>query len=160
SDAHQQKVMSCPDRHIPSGSILIDENGDAATKATPEKELSPIVSVGNRIPTTNFQIEANLIREHCHSPLSAHQNRQSAAPASYGRVEVNRMSNLQTKMAFVAVMGIVALLPNFALAQSPTTATQSDQPNRVSIVYGQPNNPAFAQLYDLLRERRALERIQ
>jgi hypothetical protein len=26
--------------------------------------------------------------------------------------------------------------------------------------YGQPNNPAFAQLYDLLRERRALERIQ
>jgi hypothetical protein len=70
------------------------------------------------------------------------------------------MSNLQTKMTFVAVMGIAALLPNFALAQSPTTATQSDQPNRVSIAYGQPNNSAFQQLYDLLREHRALERIQ
>ena len=70
------------------------------------------------------------------------------------------MSNLQTKMTFVAVMGIVALLPNFARAQAPTTATQNDQVNRVSIVYGQPNNSAFAQLYDLLRGRRALERIQ
>ena len=70
------------------------------------------------------------------------------------------MSNLKTKMTFLAVMGIAAMLPNFALAQSQTTATQSDQPNRVSIAYGQPNNPAFQQLYGLLRERRALERIQ
>ncbi|MGA7231583.1 MAG: DUF4344 domain-containing metallopeptidase [Xanthobacteraceae bacterium] len=70
------------------------------------------------------------------------------------------MSGLQTKMACLAIMGIAAMLPNFALAQSQTTATQSDQPNRVSIAYGQPNNSAFQQLYGLLRERRALERIQ
>jgi Putative metallopeptidase len=70
------------------------------------------------------------------------------------------MSNLQTKMTCLAVMGIAAMLSNLVLAQSQTTVTQSDQPNRVSIAYGQPNNSAFQQLYDLLRERRALERIQ
>ena len=42
------------------------------------------------------------------------------------------MSGLQTKMACLAIMGIAAMLPNFALAQSQTTATQSDPPNRVS----------------------------
>jgi hypothetical protein len=70
------------------------------------------------------------------------------------------MNNLQIKVTCLAVMGIAAMLSNFALAQSQTTAAQSDQPNRVSIAYGQPNNSAFRQLYDLLRERRALERIQ
>jgi hypothetical protein len=70
------------------------------------------------------------------------------------------MSNLQTKMTCLAVMGIAAMLSNLVLAQSQTTVTQSDQPNPVSIAYGQPNNSAFQQLYDLLRERRALERIQ
>jgi hypothetical protein len=50
------------------------------------------------------------------------------------------MGNLQTKMTCLAVMDIAAMLPNFALAQSQTPATQIDQPNRVSIVYGQPNN--------------------
>jgi hypothetical protein len=69
------------------------------------------------------------------------------------------MSNLQTKMTCLAVMGIAAMLSNLVLAQSQTTVTQSDQPNPVSIAYGQPNNSAFQQLYDLLRERRALERI-
>jgi len=70
------------------------------------------------------------------------------------------MSSLQTKMTCLAVMGITTMLSNFTPAQSQTTATQSDQPNRVSIVYLQPNNSAFQELYGLLRERRSLERMQ
>jgi len=49
---------------------------------------------------------------------------------------------------------------NSALAQSPPTMMQSDQPNRIFIEYGQPYNSAFQELYGLLRERRALERMQ
>jgi Putative metallopeptidase len=70
------------------------------------------------------------------------------------------MSSLQTKMRCLAILGIAAMLSNFTLAQSQTTATQSDQPNRISIVYLQPNNSAFKELYGLLRARRALERMQ
>jgi hypothetical protein len=70
------------------------------------------------------------------------------------------MSSLQRKMTYLAVMGVATILSNFSLAQSQTTAAQSDQPNRISIAYGQPNNSAFSKLYDILRERRALERIQ
>jgi putative metallopeptidase DUF4344 len=52
------------------------------------------------------------------------------------------------------------ILPNSAFGQAQTTATQTDQPNRVSVAYGPPSNSAFQQLYDLLRDRRALEKIQ
>ena len=58
------------------------------------------------------------------------------------------------------IMSVVVILPNFSLAQSQTGPTQSDQPSRVSVVYVPPQNSAFQPLYDLLRERRALERIQ
>jgi hypothetical protein len=70
------------------------------------------------------------------------------------------MSNFHSKMTSFIVMGVVVILPNFSLAQSQTAPTQSDQPSRVSVVYVPPQNSAFQQLYDLLRERRALERIQ
>jgi len=70
------------------------------------------------------------------------------------------MSAFHSKMTSFIVMSVVMILPNFLLAQSQTAPTQSDQPSRVSIVYVQPQNSAFQQLYDLLRERRALERIQ
>ena len=70
------------------------------------------------------------------------------------------MSSRQRKMTYLAVVGVAAIPSNTSLAHSQTTATQSDQPNRISIAYGQPNNSAFSKLYDILRERRALERIQ
>jgi hypothetical protein len=70
------------------------------------------------------------------------------------------MSSLQAKVTCLAVMSIAAMLSKFSLAQSQTMATQSDQPNRVSVAYGQPNNSAFQELFEILRERRALERIQ
>ena len=70
------------------------------------------------------------------------------------------MNNFPSKMTTFIVMSVAAILPNFSLAQSQTAPTQSDQPSRVTIVYVPPQNSAFQQLYDLLRERRALERIQ
>jgi hypothetical protein len=56
--------------------------------------------------------------------------------------------------------GIAMALPNSGLIQAQTSIAQTDQPNRISIAYVPPSNSAFQQLYDLLRERRALERIQ
>jgi hypothetical protein len=56
--------------------------------------------------------------------------------------------------------GIAMILPNLVPAQPQTTVTLTDQPNRVSVAYVQPNNSAFQRLYDLFRERRALEKIQ
>ena len=70
------------------------------------------------------------------------------------------MSNFLPKMPSFIVMGLAVVLPNFSLAQSQTAPTQSDQPSRVSGVYVPPQNSAFQQLYDLLREGRALEKIQ
>jgi hypothetical protein len=70
------------------------------------------------------------------------------------------MSAFHSKMTSFIIMSVVVILPNFSLAQSQTAPTQSDQPSRVSVVYVPPQNSAFQQLYDLLRERRALERIQ
>jgi Putative metallopeptidase len=58
------------------------------------------------------------------------------------------------------IVGVVLVLLNAPVARSQTTATQIDQPNRVSIEYVAPKNPAFQKLYDLLRDRRALEKIQ
>ena len=69
------------------------------------------------------------------------------------------MSAFHSKMTSFIIMIVVVILPNFSLAQSQTAPTQSDQPSRVSVVYVPPQNSAFQQLYDLLRERRALERI-
>ena len=59
-----------------------------------------------------------------------------------------------------AIVSIALILPNLALAESQTTNTQIDQPNRVAIVYVAPENPDFQELYELLKARRALEKIQ
>jgi len=88
-----------------------------------------------------------------------------------------------------AIFGMVSILPTLALAQSgttiiprgsseatqppaavilrgssaaqpQTTGTQGDMPNRVTVIYVPPTNPELQKLYTLLRERRALEKIQ
>src|SRR5262249_34060156 len=69
------------------------------------------------------------------------------------------MSTFHSKITSFIVMSVAVILPNFSLAQSQTAPTQSDQPSRVSIAYVPPQNSTFQQLYDLLRERRALETI-
>ena len=59
-----------------------------------------------------------------------------------------------------AIVGVVLILPNVAVAQSQTAARQIDQTNRVSIEYILPKNVGYQKFYDLLRDRRALEKIQ
>jgi Putative metallopeptidase len=70
------------------------------------------------------------------------------------------MSNLLSKMASLVVMNIAMILPIFSLAQSETIILQTEQPSRVSIAYVPPTTSTFQKLYDLLRDRRALETIQ
>ena len=72
------------------------------------------------------------------------------------------MSTFQWKAinSICAIVGVAFILPNSAVAQSQTTGTQMDQPNRVSVAYVAPKDPIFQELYGLLRDRRALEKIQ
>jgi hypothetical protein len=84
-------------------------------------------------------------------PEKDHYNEQWPAGIS--------MNNIQSKMIFVLVV-IAVIGLNSAFAQSQTAPTPSDQPSRVSVLYVPPQNSAFQQLYDLLRERSALEKIQ
>jgi hypothetical protein len=59
----------------------------------------------------------------------------------------------------VTVVVIGALLPNLSAAQSQPTAAQSGQSDRVSVVYVPPKNFSFQEVYDLLRQHNALEKI-
>jgi hypothetical protein len=70
------------------------------------------------------------------------------------------MSTFHSKITSFVVMGVAVILPNFSLAQSQTTSTQNDQPNRVSVTYVAPTNSELQELYGLLRDHRALEKIQ
>ena len=56
--------------------------------------------------------------------------------------------------ALIAVCAV--LLSVQALAKK----TSAMKPNRVEIVYVQPPNPAHQQIYELLKERRVLERFR
>ena len=58
-------------------------------------------------------------------------------------------------LVLVAVIG-----PDRGLAQSNVSPAEIDHPSWVSIIYEPPENSAFQDLYDLLRERHALESIQ
>ena len=98
------------------------------------------------------------------------------------------MTHLRRKLSIsLCILGAVTVLPEFALARSATTgiaeggpevaqpqrpaigssvaqsqtsAKQGDRPNRVAIAYVPPANQQFKGLYDFLKERRALEKIQ
>jgi hypothetical protein len=59
-----------------------------------------------------------------------------------------------------AILGAAFMLPDLAPAQSQTTATQIGQPNRVSIAYVPTDDLVLKEIYGLLRDRRALERVQ
>jgi len=51
-------------------------------------------------------------------------------------------------------------MPNLAAAQSQPIGTQSGQPNRISVEYVATDDLVLKTFYNLLRERRALEKIQ
>jgi putative metallopeptidase DUF4344 len=74
----------------------------------------------------------------------------------------------KTSNSISVLVGGVAIALAFAVAQAQTIilrgeqpeATQGDWPGRVSIEYVVPTNPDFQELYGVLKNRRALEKIQ
>jgi len=69
------------------------------------------------------------------------------------------MSSWQMKAATAVVIGM--LLLNSAAAQSQPTVPQSgDQSGLLSTVYVPPNNFGFQEVYELLRQRSALEKVK
>lgn len=59
-----------------------------------------------------------------------------------------------------AILGVAFMLLNLAPVQSQTTARQIGQPNQVSVAYVPTGDLILKEVYDLLRDRRALERVQ
>jgi hypothetical protein len=71
------------------------------------------------------------------------------------------MSSFQARRNLIAALIVNAVFwPTCLFAQSQPPPIALDQSGRVSITYVPPENSAFQELYDLLRQRRALERIQ
>lgn len=72
------------------------------------------------------------------------------------------MYRLQSKMIrfveIIAAIGVVSA--SFVFAQSQPSVTQGDQPNRVAIEYIAPKDTGLQDLYEILKIRGALERIQ
>jgi hypothetical protein len=58
----------------------------------------------------------------------------------------------------IAAIGVVSA--SFVFAQSQPSVTQGDQPNRVAIEYIAPKDAGLQDLYEILKIRGALERIQ
>jgi len=74
------------------------------------------------------------------------------------------MCGSQLKLNSFTIAAVVLIttlmgMPQLSLAQSELTVT-NDQSRRVSVVYIPPSNSTFQTLYDLLKGRRALEKIQ
>jgi hypothetical protein len=66
-------------------------------------------------------------------------------------------------MCSIARKAAIALIAVFAAllsAQAVAAKTPDLKPNRVKIAYVEPPNPAHQQIYDLLKERRVLERFR
>jgi hypothetical protein len=66
---------------------------------------------------------------------------------------------ITTVVVIATVVGIVLVVPRLSLAQSELTDI-NDQPSRVSIAYIPPGNSTFRALYEVLKDHRALEKIQ
>src|SRR5260221_1172845 len=58
----------------------------------------------------------------------------------------------------IAAIGVIAA--SFAYAQSQPSVTLGDQPNRVAIEYIAPKDAGLQDLYEILKIRGALEKIQ
>jgi hypothetical protein len=71
------------------------------------------------------------------------------------------MSGFRRRRNLIAALIVNAVIwPTCLFAQSQPPPTAFDQSNRVSIAYVPPETSALQGIYDLLREHRALERIQ
>ena len=71
------------------------------------------------------------------------------------------MSSFRARRDLTAALIVNAVLWSTGLfAQSQPSPTPPDQPSRVSTMYVPPENSAFQEVYDILRQRGALGRIQ
>jgi hypothetical protein len=70
------------------------------------------------------------------------------------------MSSFQWQAISGALVGVAFIQSTSAVARPQTPATQVNQPNRVSIEYVATEDLVLREFYRLLRERRALEKIQ
>src|SRR6202047_486180 len=59
-----------------------------------------------------------------------------------------------------ALVFFFAIGPDLGLAPANVPSAEIDHPSCISVIYEPPENPAFQDLYDLLRERHALESIR
>jgi len=64
------------------------------------------------------------------------------------------------KSSVGAIAGVVLMFSNSGIAQLQTAPAQGEQPNRIAIEYVAPKNADLQDLYEILRIRHALERIQ
>jgi hypothetical protein len=71
------------------------------------------------------------------------------------------MRTLQYRMAFLVLTAFVLISPKLSFAESQIIVTTDEtQPTGVWVAYAPPNNSNFQELNNLLRDRRALERIR
>src|SRR5215475_34598 len=71
------------------------------------------------------------------------------------------MSSFRARRDLIAALIVNALFwPTGLFAQSEPSPSVPDQGSRVSIMYVPPENPAYQEVYDILRQHSALERIQ
>ena len=72
------------------------------------------------------------------------------------------MSNLRwkAKNCVGAIAAVALIFSNLAFAQLQTATTQVEQPNRIVIEYVAPKNSDLQDLYEVVKIRGALERIQ
>ena len=68
------------------------------------------------------------------------------------------MSRIPCKLMSLFIMCVAALLANSSPLRAQTIG--NDRPNRITVTYLPPENPALQQLYDFLRQHEALESIQ
>src|SRR5690242_14360884 len=70
------------------------------------------------------------------------------------------MRSFRARKLMAPLIVSAAFWPPGLFAQFQPSPTPPDQASRVSIVYVPPENPAFQEVYDMLRQRGALERMQ
>src|SRR5262249_15913390 len=68
------------------------------------------------------------------------------------------MNNWRSTPVTIVVIG--TLLPNLSAAQSQQPAPQAGQSGQISVEYAPTNNSSFQEVYDLLRQHNALEKIK
>ncbi|MBO0716960.1 MAG: hypothetical protein J2P55_06455, partial [Rhizobiales bacterium] len=81
-----------------------------------------------------------------------------AIPAGSYSAWRRQMSSWRWTAVIVLIIGTA--LPNLSAAQTQSPATQTAQSDLLSVVYMPPNNLNLQEVYDLLRQHNALEKVK